>query len=126
MRRYAGWAVGAAVVVVIVTFMARNRGTSAAAPGRAQPTAGAPKAVAKLDLTKPFPKAAVPTAKLAPAAAKAPAVTLDLTTPFPKAGGDAAARPVRWVGPKAPAVALDLTTPFPKAGHPPRVPDAVP
>ncbi len=124
MRRYAGWAVGVAVVAMIVVFMTRNRGTSSAAgPGRAQPTVGAPKSVAKLDLTKPFPKAAAPTAKLASAAAKAPAVALDLTTPFPKADGDAAVlRPVRWVGPKAPAVALDLTTPFPRAGSPPRVP----
>jgi hypothetical protein len=126
MRRYAGWVVGvAAVFAAGVALGARSRGTT---PDPAPPAARPAKAATKLDLTRPFPKAApAPAAKVLPAAPKAVPVALDLTRPFPKAGGGAPVRPVRWVGSKAPAVELDLTRPFPRAAAlAPPVPAALP
>lgn len=129
MRRKAGWVTGLTVVVVTAVVVARSRPagreTAAAPTDKAVHAARAP---AKLDLTKPFPKAAAPApVRLAVAAPKAPVVTLDLTRPFPKAVPVAAAvRPVRYVGQKAPAVPLDLTTPFPKAPVAAVIPPAVP
>jgi hypothetical protein len=129
MRRYAGWVVGAAAVFAVgVALGTRTRGpAAAAAPDPARPTDRPAKAAAKLDLTKPFPKATpAPTTKAAVAPKAAP-VALDLTKPFPKAGGDAPVRPARWVGSKPPAVPLDLTTPFPKAvAAAPPIPAATP
>jgi hypothetical protein len=123
MRRYAGWVVGAvAIVAAGVSLATRTRGTT---PEPAPPAGRPAKAVARLDLTKPFPKATP--APAAVATTKAVPVALELSRPFPKAGGGAPVRQARWVGSKAPAVPLDLTTPFPKAVTlAPHIPAAAP